>query len=167
MAQTRPGPVTMQKATFIVGKAIAKAMARETSVRESLSRSVTPEIGQDAPMVTPEPSEEEEETVGQGASSLLGRETHCGECHVFLDYASFPFHCLHVNRCVHKMSFPESSEWMVPMFKLAPYDSGIKFRKMYIYIFFLITAPITDSEDDDHLRTLDTIPEEGNACLRE
>nr|XP_027226296.1 serine/arginine repetitive matrix protein 2-like isoform X3 [Penaeus vannamei] len=86
MAQTRPGPVTMQKATAIVGKAIAKAMARETSVRESLSRSVTPEIGQDAPMVTPEPSEEEEETVGQ--------------------------------------------------------------------------APITDSEDDDHLRTLDTIPEE-------
>lgn len=97
MAQTRPGPVTMQKATAIVGKAIAKAMARETSVRESLSRSVTPEIGQDAPMVTPEPSEEEEETVGQGAWSLLGREKHCGECHVRLDHVSFLCQHIHVN----------------------------------------------------------------------
>lgn len=96
MAQTRPGPVTMQKATAIVGKAIAKAMARETSVRESLSRSVTPEIGQDAPMVTPEPSEEEE-TVGQGASSLLGREKHCGECLVRLDHVTFLCHHIHVN----------------------------------------------------------------------
>lgn len=65
MAQTRTGPVTLQKATVIVGKAIAKAMARETSVRESTSRSVTPEV-QDAPVATPEPSEEEEEITVQG-----------------------------------------------------------------------------------------------------
>lgn len=60
MAQTRTGPVTYQKASVIVGKAIAKAMARESSVRESLSRSATPEI-QEAPLATPEPPEPEEE----------------------------------------------------------------------------------------------------------
>lgn len=60
MAQTRTGPVTYQKASVIVGKAIAKAMARESSVRESQSRSATPEI-QEAPLATPEPPEAEEE----------------------------------------------------------------------------------------------------------
>ncbi|XP_066985889.1 E3 ubiquitin-protein ligase lubel-like isoform X46 [Macrobrachium rosenbergii] len=64
MAQTRTGPVTVQKASAIVGKAIAKAMARETSARESLSRSVTPE-GQENTLTTPEPSEGEEDTTGQ------------------------------------------------------------------------------------------------------
>ncbi|KAK4323672.1 hypothetical protein Pmani_005643 [Petrolisthes manimaculis] len=60
MAQTRSGPVTYQKASVIVGKAIAKAMARESSVRESHSRSATPEVPE-APLATPEPPEEEEE----------------------------------------------------------------------------------------------------------
>lgn len=60
MVQTRPGPVTFQKASVIVGKAIAKAMARESSVREVHSRSETPEL-QDAPMATPESSEEDGE----------------------------------------------------------------------------------------------------------
>ncbi|MPC07850.1 hypothetical protein E2C01_000417 [Portunus trituberculatus] len=63
MLQTRTGPVTIQKASVIVGKAIAKAMARESSVRESHSGSQTPEH-QEAPMATPESSEGEEETQG-------------------------------------------------------------------------------------------------------
>lgn len=62
MVQTRPGPVTFQKASVIVGKAIAKAMARESSVREVHSRSETPEM-QDAPMATPESSEGDEEDI--------------------------------------------------------------------------------------------------------
>lgn len=65
MLQTRTGPVTIQKASVIVGKAIAKAMARESSVRDSHSRSETPEQ-QEAPMATPESSEEEEEEATQG-----------------------------------------------------------------------------------------------------
>lgn len=65
MLQTRTGPVTIQKASVIVGKAIAKAMARESSVRESHSGSQTPEH-QEAPMATPESSEGEEETQGAG-----------------------------------------------------------------------------------------------------
>ncbi|XP_042232259.1 E3 ubiquitin-protein ligase lubel-like isoform X26 [Homarus americanus] len=75
MAQTRTGPVTVQKASVIVGKAIAKAMARETSVRESLSRSVTPEV-QDAPVATPEPSESEEEITVQGTASDSDEDDH-------------------------------------------------------------------------------------------
>lgn len=70
MAQTRTGPVTVQKASVIVGKAIAKAMARETSARESLSRSVTPEV-QEAPIATPEASEGEEEITVPGRSIVL------------------------------------------------------------------------------------------------
>ena len=62
MLQTRPGPVTIQKASVIVGKAIAKAMARESSVRETHSGSETPEQ-QEAPMATPESSEDEEEEI--------------------------------------------------------------------------------------------------------
>lgn len=62
MVQTRTGPVTFQKASVIVGKAIAKAMARESSVREAHSRSETPEP-QEAPMATPESSEGEEEEI--------------------------------------------------------------------------------------------------------
>lgn len=70
MLQTRTGPVTIQKASVIVGKAIAKAMARESSVRDSHSRSETPEQ-QEAPMATPESSEEEEEaTQGRLGNSL-------------------------------------------------------------------------------------------------
>lgn len=61
MAQTRTGPVTFQKASVIVGKAIAKAMARESSVRDVHSPSRTPELPQEAPMATPESSEGEEE----------------------------------------------------------------------------------------------------------
>lgn len=68
MAQTRTGPVTVQKASVIVGKAIAKAMARESSVRDAHSRSETPEM-QEAPMATPESSDEEEE-------EMQGRQDH-------------------------------------------------------------------------------------------
>ncbi|XP_066985657.1 E3 ubiquitin-protein ligase lubel-like isoform X11 [Macrobrachium rosenbergii] len=75
MAQTRTGPVTVQKASAIVGKAIAKAMARETSARESLSRSVTPE-GQENTLTTPEPSEGEEDTTGQVTVSDSDDEDH-------------------------------------------------------------------------------------------
>ncbi|KAK7079022.1 ubiquitin-protein transferase activity protein, partial [Halocaridina rubra] len=75
MAQTRTGPVTVQKASVIVGKAIAKAMARETSVRESLSRSVTPEV-QETTLTTPEPSEEEEEQPPQATVSDSDDEEH-------------------------------------------------------------------------------------------
>ncbi|XP_068220489.1 E3 ubiquitin-protein ligase lubel [Palaemon carinicauda] len=75
MAQTRPGPVTVQKASVIVGKAIAKAMARETSARESQSRSVTPE-GQENTLTTPEPSEGEEDTTGQVTVSDSDDEDH-------------------------------------------------------------------------------------------
>ena len=70
MTQTRTGPVTVQKASVIVGKAIAKAMARETSVRESLSRSVTPEV-QETTLTTPEPSEGEDDTAGQGKDPVF------------------------------------------------------------------------------------------------
>lgn len=70
MAQTRTGPVTVQTASFIVGKAIAKAMARECSVRESLSRSVTPEVPEGS-ITTPEPSESEEDVTVQGKPSNL------------------------------------------------------------------------------------------------
>ncbi|XP_045618058.2 E3 ubiquitin-protein ligase lubel isoform X11 [Procambarus clarkii] len=75
MAQTRTGPVTVQKASVIVGKAIAKAMARETSARESLSRSVTPEV-QEAPIATPEASEGEEEITVPGTTSDSDEEDH-------------------------------------------------------------------------------------------
>ncbi|XP_076048722.1 uncharacterized protein LOC143029731 [Oratosquilla oratoria] len=98
-ARARPGtgPVTVQKATVIVGKAIAKAMAREHDVRTSSRLSETPEPPSldtteesiEPPSATPEPSEDEDITT-------------------------------HVTSSV----------------------------------------TVSESEDDDHLRTLDTIPEE-------